>query len=147
MNNLASEAAAVVGVVSPDALATGAISTAWIPVNNFENFQAIVLAGVLGASATLAGKLEQATDAAGAGAKDITGKAITTLVKATDDNKQAVINLKPSELDKDNDFSHFRLTLTVGTAISDGGAVVMGQDPIFAPASDNDLASVAQIVV
>lgn len=146
MNNLASEAAAVVGVVSPDALAIGAISTAWILAANFENFQAVVAAGVLGVAATLDAKLEQATDAAGTGVKDITGKAITQFVKATNDGDQAVINLKPAELDKDNNFSHFRLTVTVGVAISDGGALVLGQDPIYAPASDNDLASVVQIV-
>jgi hypothetical protein len=39
--------------------------------------------GVLGASATVDAKLQQATDNSGTGVKDVTGKAITQLVKAT----------------------------------------------------------------
>ena len=49
----------------------------------FAEIMALIQTGVLGAAATLDAKLQQATDAAGTGAKDITGKAIVQIVKAT----------------------------------------------------------------
>lgn len=146
-NLLPSQRAAVVGVIDPDANAAGAVSTAWIDMKNWGAIQAIVMAGVLGASATLDAKLEQAQDNAGTGAKDITGKAITQLTKAGgDDDKQAIINCFADELDVTNQFTHVRLTMTVAAATSDSGAVVLGHDPRYGPASNNDLASVVEIV-
>lgn len=144
----ASARAAVVGVVDPDVSAAGAHSTGWIAAKDFGSFMAIAMAGTLGSTATFDAKLEQATDASGTSAKDITGKAITQLTQAgTDDSdKQAIINLRPDELDVTNSFTHFRLTVTVATATSDAAAIVLGLDPRYGPASDNDLASVAEIV-
>jgi hypothetical protein len=60
--------------------------------------------------------LQQATDAAGTGVKDVTSKAITQLVKATDDGKSAQINCRSDELD--NNFAFVRLSVTVGVAAS-----------------------------
>lgn len=146
-NLLPSQQAAVVGVIDPDAYAAGTVTTGWISMATFEAIQAIVMAGDLGASATLDAKLEQATDGSGTGAKDITGKAITQLTQAgTDSNKQAVINLFAAELDVANSFTHARLSMTVAVATSDAGAIVMGHLPHYGPASDNDLASVDEIV-
>ena len=147
MNRLASENVAVVGNVDPDAYAAGTYTTGWIAAKNFEHFLAIVQVGTLGASATVDAKLQQASDAAGTGAKDITGKAITQLTQAgTDDDKQVLINLRPSEMDMDNNFSHFRLSITVATAASDVGGIVLGVDPLFAPANNTDASSVDEIV-
>lgn len=145
-NKLASEAAALVATVDPDALAVGAISSDWVDMALFDQVLAMVSAGVLGAAATLDGKLEQAQDGSGTGVKDITGKAITQLVKATDDGKQALINCRAEELDVNGGFSFLRLTLTVAAAISDGSGHVLGFGPRYAPASLNDLASVVEIV-
>lgn len=145
-NTTPSDRCAVVGIIDPDAYGTGATSTGWIAAKTFERFLAVVMAGTLGSSATLDAKLEQATSAAGTGAKDITGKAIAQLVKASNDDDQAVINLNAEELDIANGFTHFRLTMTVGAATSDAGGLVLGFDPRYAPASDNDLASVVEIV-
>lgn len=144
---LASDRAAVVGVIDPDATGASTVTTGWIAARDFHSFLAIVMAGTLGSSATLDAKLEQATSAAGAGAKDITGKAITQLTQAgTDSDKQALINLSPNEMDVTNGFTHFRLSITVGTATSDAGGIVIGLDPRYGPASLADLASVDEIV-
>lgn len=144
---LASEQAAVVGVIDPDAYAAGTFTTGWIAARNFNAFLAIIKAGDLGASATLDAKLEQASNASGTGAKDITGKAITQLTQAgTDSNKQALINLKPEELDLANGFTHFRLSMTIGTATSDAGGMVLGLHGRYGPASNNDVSSVDEIV-
>ncbi len=106
---------------------------------------ALVMAGTLGSSATLDAKLEQATDSSGTGAKDITGKLITQLTQAgTDSDKQAIINLRPDELDVANDFTHFRLSMTIAVATSDAGAIVFGADARYEPETDN--ASVDEIV-
>ena len=148
MNNaLPSERAAVVGNIDPDANAAGTYTTGWVAAKNFHSFLAIIQAGDLGSSATIDAKLQQATSAAGAGAKDITGKAITQLTQAgTDDNKQALINLRTDELDVDNSFAFVRLSMTVATATSDAGAVLLGFDSRFGPASDFDATTVDEIV-
>jgi len=143
---LSSEVAAVIGTVDPDALTTAAHTSDYVAAADFESIMAIVMAGTLGTAATMDAKLVQATDSSGTGSKDITGKAITQLVKATDDDKQAIINCRAEELDLDNSFTHVALTITVGTAASDGGGLLLGLNPRMAPASDNDLASVAEIV-
>lgn len=146
-NNLPSERAAIVGVIDPDVTTAGAVSTGWVSAKDFLNFMAIVFAGTLGSSATLDAKIEQATDSSGTGAKDITGKAITQLTQAgTDSDKQAIINVKQADLDIANSFTHLRLTVTVATASSDAGAVLLGFDPTYGSASDYDAATVDEIV-
>jgi len=143
----ASDLVGLVGVIDPDAYPAGAVSTGWFSLADFHAFMAVVKAGDLGASATLDAKLEQATDASGSGAKDITGKAITQLTQAGgDSNKQAVINLRPEEADVEGVYTHARLTLTVAVATSDAVAAVFGIGPRYGPATKRDLASVAEVV-
>jgi hypothetical protein len=154
MSNLVpSDRAALVGVIDPDAYAPGEQSTGWIDASKFDKFMAVVFAGDMGTATTIAAKIEQATDASAGGKKDVTGKAITNFTKAgTDDNKQAIINLSSDELDVNGGFKFFRLTITFAdttsprSATSDGGGVVFGFDPRFAPASDNDATTVDEIV-
>ena len=142
-----SDLAAVVGVIDPDANSAATYTTDWIDMSTFQMVMGIVMAGTPGASATLDAKFEQATDSGGSGVKDISGTDITQLTKAgSDDDKQVVINLHADDLDLANDFTHARLSMTVGTATSDAGAVVLGMSPRYAPASDNDAATVDEIV-
>ena len=142
-----SDSMVVVGAIDPDANAAATYTTGWIDMATFQTIMAIVMAGTLGASATLDAKLEQATDGSGSGVKDITGAAITQLTKAgSDDDKQAIIQCWAEDLDLANGFTHVRLSMTVGTATSDCGAVVLGLNPRYGPASDHDAASVDEIV-
>lgn len=145
-NKLFSDAAAVLGVIGPVSQGAGAVSTAWISASQFAAFGAVIKTGVLGASATLDAKIEQATTSGGAGVKDIVGKAITQIVKATGDNKQVVINVREEDFDLAGDYSWFRLTLTVGVAASLIDATVFGYAGRYEPASDYGATSVAQIV-
>ena len=140
------ENVSLVGIIDPDAYAAGAVSSGWISAKIAHSFMALIAAGTLGAAATLDAKLEQATDSSGTGAKDITGKAITQLVKATNDDDQAVISIKQTDLDVANDFTHFRVTMTVGTATSDASAHVFAADFRHGDGTDNDLASVVESV-
>jgi hypothetical protein len=92
---------------------------------------------VLGASATVDAKLQQATDSSGTGVKDITGKAITQILKASGDNKVAMINVRDTDLDVNNGFTYVRLTVTVGTATSLIAACLSGFLPRYEPPVDS----------
>jgi hypothetical protein len=88
-------------------------------------------------------KLQDATSSGGS-FSDITGKAITQLTQAgTDADKQAIINLRFDELQEDG--RYVKAVMTVATDASDSSAIVMGL-PRYYPASDNDIASVDEIV-
>ena len=141
-----SEQAALLGSIDPISQGVGAVSTAWLSVRDFERFLATLQTGILGVAATVDAKLQQATDAAGTGAKDITGKAITQIVKATGDGKQAQIDLRADELDMANSFAFFRLTVTVAVAASLIAAKVSGGVAKNMPASAFTVATVVQTV-
>ena len=146
VNARLSETASVLATIDPVSQAVGTITTGWIAAANHERFMAIVQSGLLGAGATLDGKIQQAQDNAGTGAKDVTGKALVQIVKATGDNKQALINLRADELDMANNFTFFRLSLTVGVAASLVGASVIGGIAKNAPASSLNQAGVVQVI-
>jgi hypothetical protein len=105
---------------------------------------AVLMVGTLGASATVDAKIQQASDGSGTGAKDLTtAKSITQLTQAgTDANKQVLINVRPDDLDLDNNFTHIRLSVTVATAACLIAALVLGFNARFGSASDNDAATV-----
>lgn len=147
LNALPSELAAVVGVIDPDAYAAATYTTGWVDMRDWGALLAIVCAGTLGTSATLDAKFEQATSSGGTGAKDVTDKDITQLTQAgTDSDKQVLLNLRPGDMDIDGGFRYARLSMTVGTATSDAGAVLMGFHPARGQASDFDAATVDEIV-
>jgi hypothetical protein len=143
-----SQRVAVVAAIPPQSVA--AVQTSgWIDATLFHNYLAMVQLGTLGAAATVDAKLQQATDNAGTGAKDVAGKAIAQFLKATpDDNKQALINLKQEDLDFANGFKFFRLSITPAVAASQIAGTVFGMDTRYGAASDagNAAASQAQVV-
>lgn len=144
-NILASNEAVLAAVIDPDAYAAGTVSTGWLSMADRDRVQAIVMVGDMVTNSTVDAKIEQATDGSGTGAKDITGKAITQLTEAgTDSNKQAIINLRPEELDTNNGFTHFRLSMTVATAASDAGAIVLSHNSRYFP--EADVSSVDEVV-
>lgn len=142
------QALAVLGAIDPDAYAASTLTTPWIATSQYQDFLAVIAAGDLGAGATVDAKVEQASDAAGTGAKDVAGSAITQLTQAGgDSNKQAVIGFSTADLDLENGFSHFRLSVTIATASCDLGATVLGGSGRYGPASDYDAATVAEVVI
>ena len=145
-NSKASEMLALLATIDPATQAAGAVSTGWVSVANHLGFLALVQTGVLGTSATVDAKLQQALDSAGTGAKDISGKAITQIVKATGDNKQALVNVKPEELDTVNGFGFVRVIVTVGVAASITSAQLLGVNPRYAPADLGNQAAVVQVI-
>lgn len=126
--------------IEPDAYAANTYTTGWLSMRDFARLTAILMVGTLGSSATFDAKLQQAKDSSGSGAKDISGKAITQMTQAgTDSDKMSAIELEASELDQANKFDHVRLSMTVGTATSDCGALVVRHSPLYAPVDDSNL--------
>ena len=145
-NIKASEQAALLGVVSPVSQGAGTVTSGWCSMQTFDRILAVIQTGVLGTSATVDAKIQQASDSSGTGAKDVANKSITQLVKASNDNNQALINVRADELDVANGFDYVRVSITVGTAASLVSAAVLGFGARFAPASDSNPAAVVQVV-
>ena len=145
-NAKGSELLSILATIDPASQAAGTVTSGWVSVVNFHTLLAVVETGVLGASATLDAKFQQAQDNSGTGAKDITGKAITQIVKATGDNKQALINIKPEDLDNANGFGFVRLSLTIGVAASIVAGKLLGVNPRYATADAFNQAGVVQII-
>jgi len=141
-----SERHAILATLDPASVAASTVLTTYVPMASFHGICALIQTGVLGASATVDAKLRQATDAAGTGVKDIAGKSITQIVKASGDNKQVTLECRAEDLDAANGFAFVCLSVTVGTAASILGASLIGQNPRFAPASASNQAGVVQQV-
>jgi hypothetical protein len=80
-------------------------------VANHHGLLAVIQTGVLGTGATVDAKLQQAQDATGTGAKDISRQGDHPDRQGHGEiNKQALINVKPEELDTVNGFGFVRLS-------------------------------------
>ena len=141
----ASEQAAVVATIDPDAYTAAAYTSDWVADGDFHKVMAVLCVGEMQATSTVDLKLQEATDASGTGAQDLSGYAITQLTQAgSDSDKQAIIEIATDALS--DGFTHVAAVMTVGTAASDAGVTILGVDGRYGPASDSDLASVAEIV-
>lgn len=141
-----SEKVAVLATIDSANAGVGTIVSPYVSLANFHQVAALLKTGVMGASGTIDAKLVQATTAAGAGSKDIAGKAVTQIVKASGDAKQVLIEVHGSELDVNGGFAFVALSVAVGTSASQLDATLIGSVPRFASASSLNAASVAQIV-
>lgn len=146
-NAKGSELLSILATIDPVSQAVGTVTTGWISVANFHALMVVLQTGALGAAATVDAKLQQALDAAGTGVKDITGRAIVQFTQVgAGSAKQAIINLKPEDLDTANGFGFVRLSLTVGVAASLVSAQVIGLNPRYADADVFNQAAVTQII-
>lgn len=146
-NQKLSESLAVLASIDPSSQAAGAATTGWVDSKNFHALMALIDVGVFGASATVDAKLQQATDGTGTGVKDVAGKAITQLVAAGGNNRQAIINCRPDELDVANGFEFVRLSVTVGVAATQTQALLLGGHSRFSDAGAAfNQAGVAQVI-
>jgi hypothetical protein len=147
VNKLPTEVCAVVGTIDPDAYTASTYTTGYIPLGKFRRYLAILSVGTLGTAAVVNAKLIAYTDGSGTGPLDVPGAAITPLTQAgTDADKYALINFNPEILAGSTRYTHFRLSVTNTVEAMDAAAVVLGFDPLYGPASDNDLATVDEIV-
>ena len=145
-NAKGSELLAILATLDPASQAVGTATTEWVSMTEFHDLLAIVQTGSLGTNATVEAKLQQAKDATGTGAKDVVGKALTQIVKATGENKQALINFSPDNFDLANDYAFVRLSVTVGVAASQISAQILGVNPLYSPADAANQAEVIQVL-
>ena len=145
-NQKMSESLAVLATIDPISQGAGTVTTGWVNAGNLQNLLAVIQTGIMGASATVDAKLQQATDSGGTGVKDVTGKAIVQILKAAGDNKQALLNAHTQDLDVSNGFNYVRLSITVGTAASLISAALLGGNTRYEDAAQYNQAGVVQNV-
>jgi len=137
---------ALLGGISPRAAAVGTVSTPWMDMQMLFTAMVLISLGAFGAGATVDAQIEQATDGNGANAKAIPGSQITQLVAAGGNDRQAQIDLRQEDFDRNAGFRFFRVSITVGGAVTQLAASVIGTDFRAGNGTNNDAASVAQTV-
>jgi hypothetical protein len=145
MHGLPSEKAAVVATVDPQTVANTEKLSDAVDMQKWGEILAIFLTGDM-ASETIDFKLMECATSGGT-YTDITGKAITQRAAhaSNNDNLQFIVNLKAEELGAGKRYVKAR-AITGGATGGPASVVVLGLRPKFNPASDDDLASVAEII-
>lgn len=113
---------------------TTEINTAWLSMANKHRAIVLISVGDMAASATFNVDVEQATDSAGAGVKNITGKSITALAD-TDDDVAIAIEIRAEELDVAGLFDHIRVELTPAAGAVEFSVMVLGVVDRYVPVS------------
>lgn len=141
-----SEKVAVGAAIDPQLVDNNNVTSDYIDMSKFERVMFVVQVGAT--DTTVDAAIMAATDSGGTSAAAVSGKAITQL-GATDDNKQAILEINAAEVAAlSGSKTHVACKITVGDGST--GAYVscigLAAEPRFHPASDNDVASVAEIV-
>ena len=117
-----------------DSFGAGNHDTAYVSLQDYHRAAILINVGDMATNATLDALLYQGTSTAGAGAKVITGKAITQLTQAGGDSDTLLcIELQTEELDVDGAFDCIMLRLTVAEAAVECSAWIFGLEPRFPP--------------
>jgi hypothetical protein len=145
MQSQPSERIAVVGKISPANHNNSTVNTDYIDVSKFHEIMFVLLLGGNGSiDSTVDFLVRESTDTSDTGGQTVSGKTITQF-SGTDDTKVAVVNVKSVELSAGYRYLRGRATVGNGTT-NILGVVALGMKPRFAPASDDDLAAVSQII-
>lgn len=130
-NLLPSEVIDAAAAVDPDAYSTGEESSGYVDMSDYEAVLAVGLAGTIASSGKLDLKLQSNTTATGG--SDVSGKEITQLTQASpdDSDKQALINLRRSELTAGHRYVKAVQTLT--TAGADAATLLLGVKGVLVP--------------
>lgn len=136
----------VIGGISPRSAAVGTVTTDWLDMQALFTVLALISVGAFGDAATVDAQIEQATDANGANAKPIPGSKITQLGAAGGNDRQAQINLRQEDFDRNAGFRFFRLSVTVGGAATQLAATVIGTDFRAGTGTQSAAASLAQTI-
>ncbi len=140
-----SQRAGVLGGIPPIS-ATTVQTSAWLDATIFHNILFKVSVGVIAATGLVDAQVQQATSNAGAGAKAITGKSITTFTAAANSGNQALINLRQEDLDIANGFKWVQLSITPSVAAALISGAALGFDPRNLSADKNAAATQVQVV-
>ena len=144
INNLFSEDWALIGTIDPATRAAGEQLSDAIDMKYWEQVVAVLIIGTH-SGAGIAFTFKSASTSGGSYSA-ISGKAITAVGGSPlQSNKQWVIELRNEEVTSNNEFVKASVTLTGSPSAMIYAVAVFGKGRTK-PASDNDLASVSQIV-
>lgn len=146
-NQKPSESVSILATINPVSQGAGTAVSGWASFANHHAMLALLMVGAFGASATVDANLTQAQDLAGTGAKAFSpAKAIAQMLAAGGNNKQALINVRETDLDTNNAFLSVQLNVPVGVAATLISAALIGFFPLFEDAATFNQAGVAQVI-
>ncbi len=139
-----SDYVAVAGAIDPQLLDNASLTSDWVALADFSQVMFIVNLGATDITTDV--KIQSATDSSGTSNSDVTLLAVTQLTDA-DDNKQVILSIDQSEVVTAGD-THVAVVITAGDGSlgSNVSAVCLGFNSEFQPASNKDVASVAEII-
>jgi hypothetical protein len=118
----------------PDSFAAGTHASTWAHMGAYHRGWLLLKVGDMAATSTLDVSIRQASDAAGTGAKAITGKSITQLTAAGGDGDDVLcIELRNEELDVTGGFEHVQVRVVVANAAVELDYTFFGCTPRFMP--------------
>lgn len=139
------EKAALLSTIDPDNQSAGTVTGDWVKCDNFDQFLAIFLIGVMTSTGTCIFSVQQATDASGTGAKAV--KTATTLTEAgTDSDKQVLIGVDASDLDLAGGFFWIAPRAITAVAASYVSGALIGINPTYGVNTSGDLSTVDEIL-
>jgi hypothetical protein len=141
-NKRLSEMVAVVSTIDPQTVAGTEVLGDWVDLGAHESVMFVALTGDLAAE-TLDFKLQQATSAAGAGAKDLIVGTQLAAHATNNDGKQIILEVRAEQLDYNGGFRFVRPRVIGGGSAGPVAVVGIGANARYG-AGDN-LASVAEI--
>ncbi|MFO0845881.1 MAG: hypothetical protein U0797_26450 [Gemmataceae bacterium] len=136
------ERVAVVGTIDPQNGNNSTLSTDYVDMSKFAEALFVFQLGAV--DNTVDCLVRESTTTSDGGGQTLSGKSATQLT-SSDDNKQVVINVKAEELSIGYRYLRGRMAVGNGTT-NMVSCVALGLVPRFGPASDDDLADVAQVV-
>lgn len=133
---------AVVAAIDPQLVDNAAVTSDWASMADFDFVDFVVNVGAT--DITVDAKVQSADDSSGTNNTDVTGLSVTQL-SATDDNKQVVLRIHRTQLNTGD--THVAVVVTVGDGTTGAyvSAVGLGFQSNYQPATNYDVASVAQI--
>lgn len=139
---LISESVVPIAVIQPQAITAGAtgVLTGAIDMANYEKVMAVLMSGTIGASGTLDFHAEASATSGGTYAT-IPGKEITQLVKASNDNDLAIIEVTQADVAALGK-RYVKFNAIAGTANATSAVLVLGVPRNY----DADLVDSADIV-
>jgi hypothetical protein len=140
MSSWLHERLGVVSTIDPANLNNATNNGDYVDMSKFHEIIAVLQLGAI--DSTVDFSLRQADDVGGTNEAAVSGKSITQLTGGTQDNNTYVISLKSEELTGSGRYVRPRVTMGNGT--SNFGCVLVLGVPRFGPATDDDLAQVAQ---
>lgn len=132
----------VVEVIQPQAIAFGAtgVLTGAIDMQKYSRVMAVLMSGTLGSSGTL-DMSATASATSGGSYEALTDKAITQLVKATNDNDVIILEVDAGDLAK-VEKRYLKFKVVAGTANATSALLVLGVPRNY----DADLVEFANVV-